>query len=197
VTDGIVSEIPGTLAARYRRLSTDRGRCRFELRSLARAELVAERELRTDADARADHGYFCFFRYEPAQRPALARLEADFFARLVTHERADARSFYDDQYISSAGQLVLLALGRYRLVIDAREFVRRRLGAPGVTSKPYDLAGAVVCARAAGVVVTAADGGSLDFPIDATTPVGYAGYANEPTQRRLEPHWLAVLGAVG
>jgi len=194
VSDGIVSEIPGTLAGRFRRLFTEAGRCRLELRELTGA-LVRERTLAPDRDARADHGYFCFFRYEPAQRPALARLEAEFFARLVAQEGAEARSFYDDQYISSAGQLVLLALGRYRLVIDARELVKRTHGAPGVTSKPYDLAGAVACARAAGVVVTAADGGALDFPLDATTPVGYAGYANEPTRARLEPHWRATLAA--
>ena len=114
----------------------------------------------------------------------------------MAEEGADARAIYDDQYISSAGQLVLLALGRYRMLVDPRELVRRRLGAAGVTSKPYDLAGAVVCARAAGVVVTAPEGGELDFPIDARTPVGYAGYANEATRRRLEPHWLATLRAL-
>jgi hypothetical protein len=195
-TGGIVSEIPGTLAARFRRLRSDGRTCALELRELERGTEIAARELRVDADDRADHGYFPFFRYEPAQRPAIARLEADFFARLARHERSDARSIYDDQYISSAGQLVLLALGRYRMVVDARELVRRRPGVPGVTSKPYDLAGAVVCARAAGAVVTAAEGGELDFPIDAATPVGYAGYANEATRRRLEPHWLATLSEV-
>lgn len=192
-TGGIVSELPGTLAARFRRLVSDGCTCQLELSELASGALVSARELCADSDDRPDHGYFPFFRYEPAQRPAIARLEADFFARLVRDEGADARSLYDDQYISSAGQLVLLALGRYRMLIDPRELVRRKLGQPGVTSKPYDLAGAVVCARAAGVIVTAAEGGELDFPIDATTPVGYAGYANAATQRRLEPHWLATL----
>jgi len=192
-TGGIVSEIPGTLAARYRRLVSGGRECTLELADLAGGSRVERRPLRADDDARVDHGYFPFFRYEPPQRPAIARLEADFFARLVRHEGASMRAIYDDQYISSAGQLVLLALGRYRMVVDARELVRRRFGTPGVTSKPYDLAGAVVCARAAGVVVTAAEGGPLDFPIDATTPVAYAGYANERTRARLEPHWLATL----
>ena len=62
-----------------------------------------------------------------------------------------------------------------------------------VTSKPYDVAGAIVCAEAAGAVVTAADGKELDFAIDAQTPVHFAGYANAPTRARLEPHWLATL----
>ncbi len=192
---GIVSELPGTLAARFRRLVSDGRSCTLETCELADGARVAMRELRADADDRPDHGYFPFFRYEPAQRPAIARLEADFFARLVASEGADARSIYDDQYICSAGQLVLLALGSYRMLVDPRELVRRRLGQPGVTSKPYDLAGAVVCARAAGVIVTTPEGGELDFPLDASTPVGYAGYANAATQKRLEPHWLATLRA--
>jgi fructose-1,6-bisphosphatase/inositol monophosphatase family enzyme len=193
---GIVSELPGTLAARFRRLVSDGRTCTLELCALEEERVLATRALRVDADDRPDHGYFPFFRYEPAQRPAIARLEAEFFGRLVRAEGADARSIYDDQYISSAGQLVLLALGRYRMVVDPRELVRRRLGAAGVTSKPYDLAGAVVCARAAGVVLTTPEGDALDFPIDATTAVGYAGYANEATRRRLEPHWLATLRAL-
>jgi hypothetical protein len=194
-TGGVVSEIPGTLAARFRRLVAGGRECTLERVELDGERRALRRVLRADDDDRADHGYFPFFRYAPAQRPALARLEADFFARLARAEKSDLRSIYDDQYISSAGQLVQLALGRYRMVVDARELVARRHGLAGVTSKPYDLAGAVVCARAAGVVVTAVEGGPLDFPLDATTPVGYAGYANEPTRARLEPHWLATLAA--
>ena len=192
-TGGIVSEIPGTLAAHYRRFSSSGARCWSEVCDLDRGDRLREGELRVDHDDRPDHGYFPFFRYEPAQRPIIARLEAAFFARLARHEGAQTRSIYDDQYISSAGQLVLLALGRYRMVVDPRELVGRRFRSPGVTSKPYDLAGAVVCARAAGAIVTAAEGGELDFPIDATTAVGYAGYANGRTWKRLEPHWLATL----
>lgn len=193
-TGGIVSELPGTLAGEFRRLWSDGRTCTLERLTLrSGSPCRPSQQLRVDGDARADHGYFPFFRYQPEQRPALARLEAAFFARLVRHERAEARALYDDQYISSAGQLVLLALGRYRMVIDARELVRRRLGLAGPTSKPYDLAGALVCARAAGVRVRALEGGELDFPLDATTPVGFAAFVNEPTRARLEPHWHAAL----
>lgn len=193
LTGGLVSELPGSLAAGYRRLASDGRTCTLETRDLASDALLDRRDLAVDEDDRVDHGYFPFFRYEPAQRPAIARLEAGFFERLVRAEDCDARSVYDDQYCSSAGQLVQLALGRYRMVVDPREWVHRRRGAPGVTSKPYDLAGAVVCARAAGAVVLDVEGGPLDFPIDATTPVGYLGFANEATRRRLEPWWRATL----
>ena len=79
------------------------------------------------------------------------------------------------------------------MVVDARALVAEREGATTTTSKPYDVAGAIVCARSAGAVVTAADGGELAFPIDAETPVAFAAWANEATHGRLAPHWRAVL----
>ncbi len=192
---GVVAEIPPTNAARFRVLCAHASACRLEERSLDQDQetLLGSRTLRVDRDDRAHHGYFPFFRYKPDLRPAIAELEAAFFARLERFEGADLRSIYDDQYISNAGQLVLLALGTYRMVVDARALVARRLGVATVTSKPYDVAAAILCARAAGAVVTAADGSELDFPLDATTPVDMVGYANAATRRRLEPHWLAAL----
>jgi hypothetical protein len=196
---GYLSEIPPSNAATYRVLSASLGRpgapkgCDLADHDLAGGTRLRARRLRVDPRARVERGYFPFFRYEPAHRPALARLERAFFERLARHEGTDPRAVYDDQYISSAGQLALLALGTYRMVVDARALVARRAGESAVTSKPYDVAGAVLCARAAGAVVTAADGGELDFPLDATTPVDLVGYANAATRARLEPHWLAVL----
>jgi fructose-1,6-bisphosphatase/inositol monophosphatase family enzyme len=191
---GIVSEIPDSRAARYRVLAARRGGgCSFELRALEGDEELERRVLRADADNRADRGYFPFFRYLPEQRPELARLEARFFARLAEREGARVRDCYDDQYISNGGQLVLLALGTYRMVADIRGMVAKKVGGEVVTAKPYDLAGAVLCAREAGCVVTAPDGEELDFPMDCETPVDWVGWANAPTARRLGPHLRAVL----
>ena len=190
LTAGIVSELPPPGTLTLRRLTAAPG-AGCTLTHLDRG--TAPVELRPDADDRCDQGYLPFFRYRPEERPLLARLEAAFFERLERGEGADLRSVYDDQYISNAGQLVLLMLGTYRLIVDARALVAERLGRPTVTSKPYDLAGALVCARAAGVPVTAADGTQLDFPLDARTPVHFAGYANPATRARLEPHLLAAL----
>lgn len=193
---GLVSELPTSRARSFRVLEAGRGGpCRIVERALADGALLSAGQLVADGSARADHGYFPFFRYDPRLRPHLAALEAAFFARLEAHEGADLRSVWDDQYISNAGQLVLLAQGTYRMVVDARALVGRRAQLPTVTTKPYDVAGALLCAHAAGAVVTRADGSALDFPIDATTPLDMAGYANAATRARLEPHWLAVLAA--
>lgn len=187
LTLGIVSEIPDTRAALYRRLSASGGPCELELRRLDGDEPVRRRELLPDGDARVDHGYFPFFRYSPAQRPALARIEARFFELAQQREGAELRHVFDDQYISNSGQLVLLALGTYRTIADLRGWLARASGLAAVTSKPYDVAGAILCARAAGCVVEGPRGAELDFAIDVSTPVDFVGYVNAATRARLAP----------
>ncbi len=197
VEGALVSEIPTRTAALVRRFSAGRGAgARVEEHELASDRLLFSASLAADADDRVDHAFIPVFRYKPAERPLIARLEAGLCARLAEHEGADTRAIYDDQYISSAGQLLLLAQGTYRAVFDPRGLVARRSGAPSVTCKPYDVAGAILCAQEAGAEVTDADGAPLDFPLDATTEVAFAGYANRATRARIEPHWLAALADV-
>lgn len=196
LSGGLVSELPTPLAAAFRAVSAGPGgACVLEERDAPTGALRTRGELHVDGDDRVDNGYFPVFRYKPDQRPAIARLEAALFGRLEAEEGADLRSVYDDQYISNAGQLFLLSTGTYRAVIDPRALVAERLGRPTVTSKPYDVAGAIFCARAAGAQITAADGAELDFAMDTETPVHFAGYVNPATRSRVEPHWLAALAA--
>jgi len=191
---GLLAELPDARAARYRLLAATRGAgARLEERRLDDDFLVQRAPLAADGDDRPDHGYFSVFRYTPAMRPLLARVEADFFARLEAREGADLRQCFDDQYISNGGQLALLALGTYRMIADVRAHLAPRVAAPVTTSKPYDCAGAIVVAREAGCVVTDAAGGELDFPLDATTPVSFVGWANAATARRLAPHLARAL----
>ena len=191
---GVLSEIPDTRAGSFRRLAASRGAgCTLEMRTIGDRELRKPRRITTGTDDRADHGFFPFFRYAADQRPALAAIEAAFFARLASKERAEVRACYDDQYTSNGGQLALLALGSYRMIADLRAWESSRRHRAGITSKPYDVAGAVLCAREAGSVVEAADGGELDFPLDAETPVSFVGWVNAATRKRLRKHLDAAM----
>jgi len=193
LTGGIVAELPTSRARSKRVLSAERGgACRVEEIELLSGDRLSDRILAADTDDRVDHGYFPFFRYMHDLGVATAQLETDFLVRLAQEESADVRNCYDDQYICSAGQLVLLAEGTYRFAVDPRAFLAERRGRPTITTKPYDIGGAVLCAQAAGCVVTAADGSALDFPIDTHSPISFVGYANAATHLRLEKHWLAV-----
>ena len=102
---------------------------------------------------------------------------------------------YTDQYISSGGQLAELVLGRDRFVLDIRPLVHRALGEDStLCSRPYDLCTALV-ATEAGCVVEAPRGEPLDAPLDTTTNVAFAAYANPELAARLRPHVRDVLDA--
>jgi hypothetical protein len=199
---GLVSELPTSDGGRARRFVGRRGLGCIEERRFLGSDgglgaKLSERRVSVDGELRLDHAFLPFFRYAPDLRPGIARVEAAFFERLEGLEGIDTRACFDDQYISSAGHLVLLMRGIYRFVADLRPLVARREGKTSVPTKPYDLAGALVCAREAGVPLTDLSGAPLEFPLDVSTPVGYAGYANAETHAKLEPHLRAAILASG
>ncbi len=191
---GVVCELPDSRARAGRLLRAARGaHAILEQLSLADEALEWRRPLRVDGEARVDGGYFPFFRYLPSERVQLARIEAAFFARLARHERAVERRILDDQYISNAGQLAMLAMGTYRMVCDLRAHLAARDGRETLSSKPYDCAAAIVVAREAGCEIDDPEGGRLDFPLDATTRVSFVGWHNLASKERMGPHLAAAL----
>lgn len=194
VEGGVLAEIPDSRGkeARIFRATGD-GRLRFSSELVDGSGARLDGIWHCDEDSRADNGYFPFFRYSHDMRPSIARVEAEFFERLERLEGADIRTCYDDQYISNGGQLALVTLGTYRMIADLRAYLADRRGAPTLTCKPYDCAGAILVARAAGCIVTAPGGEDLDFPLDVSTPVSFVAWTNRATRRRLEPHLNAVL----
>jgi hypothetical protein len=200
LSGGMVAEIPTTRAARFRCYFSDGETTWLEEGTLGdnvaaeAGSIAAARVVRTDDDDRVDHGYFPFFRYDPLRRLEIAEWEGRFFERLQRHEKALLHTIYNDQYCSTGGQLAELMSGTYRMLVDARGLAARRSGTAQTIAKPYDIGGAILCARAAGCELTDAEGRELDFPMDVTTPIDFCAYVNAATRRRLEPHWLAVVG---
>lgn len=101
-------------------------------------------------------------------------------------------SVFDDQYISTAGQMVELMVGHDRFCCDLRPLfyrvLEKRSGASvrGLECHPYDVAGLLV-ARRAGVIVTDGFGQPLDAPLDVHAPVHWCGYANQTLRQKIEP----------
>lgn len=192
---GLLSEIPTTRAASWRRLHAARGAaCWWEEHALVSGfPIAAAHRIQADNVLRVDHAYFPFFKYMADLRAPIASIEAAFLERLATHERADIRNCYDDQYISNAGQLVQLIEGRYRMIADLRAWLAQHRGQPTLSTKPYDISGALICAQAAGCCVLDPLGAELDFPLDTSTHLSFVGWHNSLTQQRLAPHLAAVL----
>ena len=84
--------------------------------------------------------------------------------------RLGSRHVFDDEYISSGGQLHELIVGHDRFVADLRPLVDPARSA----CHPYDVCTAMLLEEAGGVV-TDPRGAPLDAPLDTTSPVAWVG----------------------
>lgn len=138
------------------------------------------------------HGFATVSRFLWRDAAWLGRLQDALLARLYPDDPDAGRLLFEDQYISNGGQLHALITGRDRFVLDVRPLIPVSSARPPLCSHPYDLL-ALPIAEAAGVIVTDPRGRPLDAPLDLSTPVAWAGYANAALRARIEPALLAVL----
>lgn len=196
VTLAVQTELPTTGAAVYHVLTAERGRgatmARHDVRTGA---LLDEGPLRVHPEAPLDNGFFSFTRYLPAERPFVWALEQAFLERALPALGLDPRLLYEDQYLCTAGQLFLLATGRYRLLADLRARLAQRTDVAGFSAKPYDLSTLLIFEEA-GVVVHDAEGRPLDAPLDTETALDVVAYGSERVRAAYEPHLRAALEAV-
>jgi hypothetical protein len=138
--------------------------------------------------------------------PGTKVLAAELLERiaLVTLGRGEPgeAQVFDDQYISTSGQLVELIVGHDRFCGDLRpilQAIARPAGEPadqGLACHSYDMAGWLV-AQQAGVILTDGFGGPLQLPLDVHHPVHWCGYANASLQAKIQPvirDWLSQRG---
>ena len=132
--------------------------------------------VRPSAATDLEHSFSGLAKFFLPGKPALASLEAELFRRLgVTH-------VFDDEYLSTGGQLHELITGRDRFVADLRPLVTDE----GLDCHPYDVCTAMVLEEAGGIV-TDPWGDPLSVPLDNVTPVAWVGYANEALAARIGP----------
>jgi hypothetical protein len=133
------------------------------------------------------HGFATVCSFFPGGKELLARLDEAILARALGAWNPAKAEVYCDQYISSGGQLAEVALGRDRFVLDVRPLVHRRLGAASsLACRPYDVVTWRI-AQEAGSVVCDPWGQPLDAPLDTTTSVAFACYANPGLAAALIP----------
>ncbi len=130
------------------------------------------------------HGFASLAKFFPPGRQLTAQLEERLWQELEPQAIGDV---FDDQYISTGGQLAELLSGHDRLVGDLRPLVFRKLNLDAaLTCHPYDICTALILQEAGGIV-EAPDGGPLRAPFDTTTPVAWMAYANPDLARRVRP----------
>jgi hypothetical protein len=162
----------GASAERYNRFTGERTTLHLQP---SRAQTIA-------------HGFATISRFFPGARSELAAIDDEIAAAALGPTQPGKAQCFEDQYISSGGQLYELMAGHDRFVADLRPLMPHC----GICCHPYDLCTALI-ATEMGVLVTDALGRPLNAPMNVEADVAWAGYANEGIQRQVEPLLQAAL----
>jgi len=146
------------------------------------------------------HGFSSVSRFFPGARDVLAAIDDEVVAEVMGPAVAGKAPCFEDQYVSTGGQLYELMAGHDRFIADIRPVVAPLLAARGIARPlcchPYDLCSSLIAAEL-GVRLTDAGGGELDAPFDLDADVSWVGYANDRLRARVEPALLGALARRG
>lgn len=132
-------------------------------------------------------GFAAISKFFPGAKASAALLEEGLYLELLGPPSTESPQVFDDEYISSGGQLYELMVGHDRFLADLRPILHARGEAVArLCCHPYDLSTALI-AQEAGVIVTDAWGGPLAAPLDTQSAVAWVGYANTTLRRDIEP----------
>ncbi|MDB4881349.1 MAG: inositol monophosphatase [Gemmatimonadetes bacterium] len=166
-------------------------------RTTGRSESFVPRPSRSDTIA---HGFASISRFFPGARDVLAAIDDEVAAAVLGPPVAGKAACFEDQYISTGGQLYELMIGHDRYVADLRPLLSGVLAERGLPHAlcchPYDLC-TMLIAEELGLSITGPSGAPLDAPLDLEADVAWVGYANDALRRRVEPALLTALRARG
>jgi len=137
-----------------------------------------------------EHGFAMISRFFPGVREELAAIDEEIVRGALGPPREGKAQCFEDQYISSGGQLFELLSGHDRFVADLRPLLSSLAAARGfplgICAHPYDLSTELI-ARELGVLVTDERGRRLACPLDLESNVAWVGYANSAIRDQIEP----------
>ncbi len=131
------------------------------------------------------HGFASLAKFFPEGKARIAAVEEQLWHELYGDSRVPM--VFDDQYVSTGGQIYEILAGRDRMVGDIRPYVLTH----SLACHPYDICTGMLI-QEAGAVLEVPTGGPISAPLDTTSAVAWVGYAN-PTLADLVRPILARL----
>lgn len=146
------------------------------------------------------HGFASLAEFFPGRRAITADIQDRLALAMGGMDNPDRARIFNDQYISSGGQLYEIMAGHDRFVGDIRADLRQADHLPGpppgLAVHPYDVCTELI-AREMGVVVTGIDGQPLRDRLSVGGDVSFLAYANEALRQRIEPLLQALFREYG
>ena len=128
-------------------------------------------------------------RFFPPGREILAAIEEDMLNEVFPDMPEGKTIVFEDQYISSGGQMYELLVGHDRFIADIRTLLNKRLVSEGRKKghicHPYDICAKLI-AEEVGIIITDAYGKLLDAPMNLYHEIDWIGYANKNIKKQLE-----------
>ena len=158
-----------------------------------RSEALVLRPSRADTTA---HGFASVSRFFPGARDVLAAIDDEVASAVLGPPSAGKAACFEDQYISSGGQLYELMAGHDRYIADLRPLLQGVMSDRGLPHPlcchPYDLC-TILIAEELGLPITGPTGAPLDAPLDLESDVAWIGYASDALRRNVEPALIDAL----
>lgn len=137
-----------------------------------------------------DHSFAQMTKFFPGRKALVSKLEEDLLAQMGAFAKDSRCLVFDDQYLSTGGQIYEILAGHDRFQADLRASLRRiddsTTFPPGMACHPYDICISLI-AHEAGVILTDSHNLPLDAPLDTTTELDWIAYANPELQARIAP----------
>lgn len=161
---------------------------------------ITKRDIKPSKSKTIIGGFAQITRFFPPGRDLLAKIEDELIATIAPNPPAGKAIIFEDQYISTGGQLYEMLMGHDRFVADIRHILYKKLAkegkTPGHVCHPYDICTKLI-GKEAGLIITDVYGNNLNTPIDLLTNVDWIGYANENIRAEVEPILYALLKKYG
>lgn len=143
-----------------------------------------------------EQGFAMITRFFNGARDVLAKIDDEIIGSILGNAQPGKAQCFEDQYLSTGGQLYELICGHDRFVADLRpqlEAILKERGLPlGLCCHPYDLCTELI-ARESGVIITDPSGNPVSSKLNVTDSVSWMGYANKKIQNQVESHFKAVM----
>ncbi len=183
-----MTELPTSKQGRADQLSVVRGKAVVATRIDLETGVRRRWRPRPSHADHFEHGFASIARFFPEGKALLGAFEEALWRELGLLGQRGGQLVFDDQYLSTGGQLYELIAGHDRMLGDLRPAAYAKLGLGGAAlcCHPYDICVELI-AREAGCVVEEPGGGRLRAPLDTLSPVAWMGYANLALARTVRP----------
>lgn len=138
-----------------------------------------------------EHKFCSVSRFFSGGRDVLAAIDDEISFGVAGKGREGKAYCFEDQYLSTGGQLYELMVGHDCFQADLRPLLNpileERGWKTGLCCHPYDLCTELI-ARESGVLISDEFGKNLASPLNLTADVIWTGYANHQIRALVEPH---------